>query len=411
MSIKVHELELSEGLTPIWGVNRYDAVQVLVRYFGRPLGWVYLSNQNHVPVMTTEQLRYAVSEHLGYELIWKVLGNYGNRMSDQQYPLQVPISVVVCTRNRTDQLATCLEALMALDYLHYEVVVVDNAPSNEKTAQLVTRYPVRYVLEKKPGLDWARNRGISASRYNLIAFIDDDVSVDKLWLHALNNTFNDPQVMTVTGLIIPQELESEAQITYELGYGGMIANMETQRVEGGRVSVRELLWSSNFGAGANMAFRRDVFASVGTFDTSIGVGTPSRSGGDLDMFHRIVAGGHTLIYDPNVIVRHRHRRDMAALKRQLQDNGAGFGSYLFACARKGTVSRRAIFSFALSEWLGRWIGGRLLRPHGFPRRLILSELMGALSSPFRYLSAQMVAKKASVSTSPSEQDAVDLPIT
>jgi glycosyltransferase involved in cell wall biosynthesis len=406
--MKVHELELSQGLTSIWGVDRYDAVHLLVRYFGRPLGWVNLANDNHAPVVTAEQLRYAVSEQLGIELIWTVLGNYGARLVDQQNHLPLPISVVVCTRDRTEQLATCLEVLMALDYPHYEVVVVDNAPSNEQTAQLVTRYPVRYVLEKRPGLDWARNRGISASRYDLIAFIDDDVSVDKLWLHALNNTFNDPEVMTVTGLIIPQELETKAQITYELGYGGMMVNMEYQRIKGGRVSVRELLWSSSFGAGANMAFRREVFASVGTFDTSIGVGTLSRSGGDLDMFHRIVAEGHTLIYDPNVIVRHRHRRDMAALNRQLLDNGAGFGSYLLTCARNSTVSRRAILSFALREWLGRWIGGRLLRPSGFPRRLILSELLGALSSPFRYLAAQLVAKKASTSTSPYEQGAADL---
>jgi glycosyltransferase involved in cell wall biosynthesis len=411
MSIKMHELELSRGLTSIWGVGRYDAVRVLVRYFGRPLGWVYLANDNHAPVVTEEQLRYAVSDQLGSELIWTVLGNYGDRIVDQQNRLQAPISVVVCTRNRTEQLATCLDALMALDYPQYEVVVVDNAPSNEQTAQLAARYPVRYALEKRPGLDWARNRGISASRYDLIAFVDDDVTVDKLWLHALNNSFNDPEVMTVTGLIIPQELETKAQITYELGYGGMMVNMEYQRIKGGRFSVRELLWSSNFGAGANMAFRRAVFASVGTFDTSIGVGTPSRSGGDLDMFHRIVAGGHTLIYDPNVIVRHRHRRDMAALKRQLRDNGVGFGSYLLTCARNATVSRRAIFGFAISEWLGRWIGGRLVRPHGFPRRLILSELMGAVSSPFRYLAAQLVAKNGNPSTSSYEHDAADIPIT
>ena len=51
----------------------------------------------------------------------------------------------------------CLQAL-ALDY-HYEVVVVDNAPSGDDTAQLVARFPVR-VREQRPGLDWARNCGI-----------------------------------------------------------------------------------------------------------------------------------------------------------------------------------------------------------------------------------------------------------
>ena len=92
------------------------------------------------------------------------------------------ITIVVCTRNRTAQLSTCLDTLLALDYSTYEIIIVDNAPSDNATYDLATSLPVRYVREKRPGLDWARNRGIKEARYDIIAFTDDDVRVDPYWL-------------------------------------------------------------------------------------------------------------------------------------------------------------------------------------------------------------------------------------
>jgi len=56
-----------------------------------------------------------------------------------------PVSVIVCTRDRALQLDDCLQALLLLDYLDYEIIVVDNAPSDDATAKLVAGFPVRYV--------------------------------------------------------------------------------------------------------------------------------------------------------------------------------------------------------------------------------------------------------------------------
>ena len=68
-----------------------------------------------------------------------------------------------------------------------EVLVVDNAPSSDATERLVREhYPgVRYVLEPRPGLDWARNRAIAEARSEIIAFTDDDVIVDRNWVSAI----------------------------------------------------------------------------------------------------------------------------------------------------------------------------------------------------------------------------------
>jgi glycosyltransferase involved in cell wall biosynthesis len=392
---KILQVELTDGLQPIWGIERYDWIHLLVRYRGYPLGWTLIPN-NGAPLLSEEVLRYAISDWLGWDLMQVLMEESRRGVMPDSVPAR-PISVVVCTRDRAQQLEQCLQALGALDYPDYEVIVVDNAPSDEDTAQLVARFPVRYVREQRPGLDWARNCGIGQARHDIVAFTDDDVRPDRQWLRAINAAFADPKTMAVTGMVAPAELETTAQIYYELGYGGMMPALRRRVFHLSLLSTRDLLWASNFGAGANMAFRRELFAAIGRFDVALDVGTPSGSGGDLEMCHRLVAAGHTLVYDPRVLVWHHHRRDFASLSRQLQANGLGFGSYLLTCARNRTASRLSILRFGLVDWLGGWILRRLLRPGWFPRRLVVAELLGALRSPRAYRAAQARAKQVAAS--------------
>ena len=87
---------------------------------------------------------------------------------EKEKNLQEPISVIVCTRDRTEQLNRCLNELLSVKYPEYEIIVVDNAPSDERTAKLVENLDsVRYVREDNPGLDWARNRGIEEAKYEI----------------------------------------------------------------------------------------------------------------------------------------------------------------------------------------------------------------------------------------------------
>jgi GT2 family glycosyltransferase len=389
---KVVELELSEGIRAIWECERYDWVQVLVRCYGHPVGWLVINNGGFAPVISSEQVRYGIAGQLGWELIWHVLGK---RTNEQLHRNASPnsISVIVCTRDRTHQLEKCLKRLLAIGYPEYEIIVVDNAPSKDETYRLVANLPVRYVREGRPGLNWARNRGISEARYGIIAFTDDDAIPDAYWLSSINAAFAEEEVMAVTGLVAPQELETTAQIYFELGYGGLINELKRKVIQRDLLSMRELLWASGFGVGANMAFRREVLELIGVFDVALDVGTPSGSGGDMEMLHRLVAAGHTLVYDPGVLVWHLHRRDITSLPKQFRDYATGFGCYLIASAKNHTVGLSAILLFILRDWLGWWILRRLLRPGQFPRRLVLSELLGALKSPLAYRAAQTNAKQ------------------
>ncbi|MCZ0903475.1 glycosyl transferase family 2, partial [Microcoleus sp. HI-ES] len=175
--------------------------------------------------------------------------------------------------------------------------------------------------------------------------------------------------------------------------GGMLQTRDRHKTDGSKLSVRELLWASKYGVGANMAFRRQVFEAVGNFDVALDVGTATRGGGDIEMFHRILAKGYSTFYEPRAFVWHLHRRSAEALSKQLQDNGRGFGAYVLTCYRNRTVPRWEIWKFAMFQWLGWWLVRRLGAPGWLPRKLVVSELLGALDSPFAYRKAQLQAQQ------------------
>ncbi len=92
------------------------------------------------------------------------------------------ISVIVCTRDRSESLARCLESLQRLTLAPQEIIVVDNAPRTDATRLLVEQMGgVTYVLEPRPGLSVARNTGLRHAKSPLVAFTDDDVVVHSDW--------------------------------------------------------------------------------------------------------------------------------------------------------------------------------------------------------------------------------------
>lgn len=392
MAVKLIEVEFSEEINPIRGLERYDKIRILARYRGVPLKWVEIFNSPWLPIIGADRVRAAIFQQAREELTKAILAENLGLQAEPNSVLP-PISVVICTRDRTDLLKGALEAILAVDYPNREIIVVDNAPSNTSTAELVARLPVRYVKEERPGLDWARNRGIAEASHEIVAFTDDDVRPDRGWLRGIAAGFADGEIMAVSGLVAPAELETEAQIQYEFGYGGMLQYLHPFKVDGSKLATKNLLWASAYGVGANMAFRRQVFEAVGNFDPALDVGTPTRGAGDIEMFHRILAKGYSTFYEPTAFVWHVHRRSGDALSKQLRDNGRGFGAYLLTCDRNRTVGRLELVKFAVSEWLNWWLLRRLRQPGWFPRKLVASELLGALQSPFAYRDAQLQAQR------------------
>lgn len=305
---------------------------------------------------------------------------------------RTPITVAVCTRNRAAQLSHCLDAIAALDYPSdlLDIVVVDNAPVDETTKQVVARYPgMRYVREPAPGLDRARTRAIQEARGQVIAYTDDDVSVDAGWVKAIARAFEDePHAMAVTGLVVPDELDTPAQLLFER-YGGFGRGFRraVYRVPDGVGTVRLYGGTGRFGTGANMAFRRVFFDRHGVFDPALDVGTPANGGGDLEMFLRVLKQGYALVYEPAATVRHRHRRSYAELRTQIANNGVGFYAYLVRTARTYPEDRGAVIRLG-AWWLWWWNVRRLIAGlfgrGQVPLDLVIAELKGSLAGLTRF---------------------------
>ncbi len=389
--VKVIEVDLKDVQLQISNEGIYQDAFVLVRCGPHVLNSLKLTFKDGL--ITREDIMMADHHRPGHQLIIDDLKRFtGIPMIEATFDL--PISVVVCTRNRTNMLVHCLSALKTQQYGRYEIIVVDNAPDDDGTKKLASLMGVRYVREEKPGLDRARNMGIREARYDIVAFTDDDAKADKYWLQSIAKGFKDATVMAVTGYVAPAEMETRAQQMFEWAYGGMGHGFERKVYDGSRMRDREKLGAGGFGVGANMAFRKEWFDIGGYFDHALDVGTPSFGGGDIEMFHRVVATGNKLVYEPGMLVWHTHRRSMEELHQQVFNNGRSFVCYLLTCFRNGTADVGTVIVFFMKNWLYQWHIRNIFFGKGtVSRSLLMSELKGMLRGPAAYARSRRYTKQ------------------
>ena len=139
-----------------------------------------------------------------------------------------------------------------------------------------------------------------------------------------------------------------------------------------------------------MALRRNVVERVGAFDEALDAGTPTRSGGDHEMFGRILAAGYRIVYEPQAVSWHRHRRTWEELREALQ--GYGTGVYAIWTRRLLYEHEPAVLRHA-ARWLYRGQLPRLwhaLRknPGSVPLDLLTAELRGCAAGPAAYRKAR-----------------------
>jgi GT2 family glycosyltransferase len=415
--IKVIDIELSNAIADMEGLEGYASVQGLVRLHGVPLGYVRMSvaggccRKSDIAKAILDEYKLTIADRLSMYgtggrsqpntlTLEDIVGTSRAISISGAFPL---VTVSVCTRDRSNDLVHCLNGLIKLSYPNLEVIVIDNAPVTDITERLVRQqYPFfRYCREPRPGLDWARNRAIMEATGDIIAYIDDDAVADPGWITALMKTFAESsEIMAVTGLVVPLELETEAQYLFEV-YGGFGKGFERKWgwLDPSFDYKDRFPYCTRFGSGTNMAFRRKIFDHIGLFDPALDVGTPTAGGGDLEILFRLLQSGYVLVYEPSAIVRHRHRSDDDGLKKQIASWGTGFYAYLVRTALAYPKERIGVLRFGLwwfwKRDVRRWLDS--YRPKyqdrlGGLRSLIRSELGGSLLGPLFYLMARRKAK-------------------
>lgn len=312
-------------------------------------------------------------------------------------------TVVIATRERPERLAECLASVLSGELVPERVVVVDNAPSTTRTAELVaelaaTEPRLRYVREDRPGLARAHNAALPHVLTPLVAFTDDDVLVDPRWLSRLVAGFADPEVACVTGLIAPRALDTlpqqwvEGNATYDKGLQRRVFDARAHRP-----ADRLFPYTAGaFGSGANMAFRTDYLRSRRGFDAALGTGTVALGGDDLAAFYDVVRDGHRLVYEPGAIVLHQHYADYAALRRQTYGYGAGLGAHLMRCL---LTDPRLLVALAAAAPTALRRATTIVRPPvadglpPYPADLSRQQLRGLVTGPVRYLRSRHHARR------------------
>ena len=212
------------------------------------------------------------------------------------------ISVVVCTYNRSDLLAGCLESLcnQNLDKACYEIIVVDNN-SKDDTPQVVNSFlhfdNIRYVLERKPGLSYARNRGTIEAVGEYVAFIDDDAKAAPNWLEVVYNLLCSitPKLDCLGGPCHPFFL-IQRPAWFKDQY----------EVRGFGISPRFLLFNE-FLSGSNMIWNKFSLMKIGMFDVNLGViENQLRLGEETAAFMKLwaLSTPPLLYYSPDLVVFH-----------------------------------------------------------------------------------------------------------
>lgn len=300
------------------------------------------------------------------------------------------ISVVLCTTGRRAALWDALDELVGLDDPAFEVVVVENAATPTLPPDRLRALGVRHVVERRVGLDVARNRGALEARGDLIAYVDDDCLVGRAWLAGLRLAFEDPGVALVTGRVVPasvgrvSEYAFERTCPWDRGVEPIRFRFSDQR-EWFPASGHHL------GTGCNMAFRRSTLEAIGGFDEALDMGTLVAGGGDMDAFVRSLDAGFVAAYEPTAVVAHRHRTTLHDLRWQLWGYGVAQGAMM----AKWAVTRRGVRRQVLAFWvfrlrsLFRASRSALLHRSDLPRSVPLVEAVGMAVGPFAYLPSRV----------------------
>lgn len=199
------------------------------------------------------------------------------------------LSVLICTYNRPEMLALCLDALVCRTTEKPDEVVVVNG-GDERTDALVSNLqspvPIHLIKTVNKNLAASRNVGLPHWSGDIIAMTDDDAEVYPDWVTQMKRVHAEhPEAGAVGGMVIGAHPDRLLSRIADLVF---LPNWETPR------AVRTL-------PGVNISYKRDAVLRVGPQDETL------FRGEDVDYNWRVKQFGYEIYYDPTIKVLHHHR--------------------------------------------------------------------------------------------------------
>ncbi|MFA5429678.1 MAG: glycosyltransferase [Candidatus Omnitrophota bacterium] len=204
------------------------------------------------------------------------------------------ISCYVPLCNNADTIAYCLDSLLRQSLAPEEILVVDDA-SSDQSPQIAARYPVKLIRHPgNRGLAAVRNTALKNISGEFVASIDADCTADSGWLESLAGALSSsPRAAGAGGRV----METQASSVFDLW----------------RAAHMRQFWEENettpgFLFGANTLFRSDNLRMIGLYDESLG-----NNAEDVDICCRLKASGSGLVYCHNAVVYHQKKDSLRSL--------------------------------------------------------------------------------------------------
>jgi GT2 family glycosyltransferase len=235
------------------------------------------------------------------------------------------ISIIICTKNRSADLAITLDSVFSQSILPDSLVIVDDGDidntrpvlkKNDSTPEIRVVYI--HPEKESSGLPAARNRGIHAipDLTGIILFLDDDVTLEDTYLEKLRDLFlKNPDLCGASGFIRNGNYRRSLPVKVLLLIAGFILPpLVPASLFGPRVTrTAEALYPvfrkpradavpAQWLSGCNMAYRSTVFKGGVVFDEQL---TRYALGEDMLFSHRLYQNGKKILLSYNALLSHR----------------------------------------------------------------------------------------------------------
>ncbi len=211
-------------------------------------------------------------------------------------------SVVICTYNDdVEMVRSCVRSILRQTDVLFELLIIDSSKDGkiESFSQSLPEN-VQYIHVPPKGLSYARNEGVKAAKYSIVAFTDPDCIVEKGWLKEIVIPFDLYDDIAISGGKILPLWHRKPPLLFRSEYAKF--SLSTLDLGGEPRFLRD----EEMIVGANFAIDKEKIKNDGLFSTRVGRrGSILLSGEETEICARVRKHGYKVYYTPRAIVYHR----------------------------------------------------------------------------------------------------------
>lgn len=253
------------------------------------------------------------------------------------------ISVLIITRNRENDLDECLNSLSNQSTIPFEIIIIDN-DSSDNTREVCKRFgkelPVKYYLEKKIGIPYARNKSIKKAEGEILAFLDDDCIASKTWIQNIKKRFGEDRKLDALAGLSKSYWNEPIPLIEQFYYERWILSITGSLIKKA-VMIKVLFFDFK-----NCAIKKNVIMKMPKlFSTTVPFGDVGDE--DTEFIQRLNSFCKKAAFDPKILVYHKNSRK---LKRLISRNFYhGISQYLLF-SKEGNTFQKNIDKISLNEF-------------------------------------------------------------